>query len=195
MHNPPDDPLTDAERDAFAKMSREREPSEQLEQRVVLELRSRGILRPAHTGVVRVHRIGFAWPSLQVAAGFAVCVALFASGIAVGQWLGLRHTTEAMLQMHQQDAAQAAALVERTGNAYVTALGTLAQVSGNSTPQEAARAREAAQSVMHAAANEMVRLAPDDPLAVQILQGMDRAREKQAQANGQAANKRRLAWF
>jgi hypothetical protein len=39
-----------------------------------------------------------------------------------------------------------------------------------------ARARAAAQNVLHEAANEMVRLAPDDPVSAGILQGLDKAK-------------------
>jgi hypothetical protein len=192
MHNLPDDPLTAQERDAFAALAREREPSRMLEERVVAELRAHGYLGMARR---RERQFAFGWPPLAAAAGLAASLALFASGVAVGQWLGTRHTTEAMLQLHQQDAVQAASLVERTGSAYVSALGTLAQASGKASPQDVQHGKEAAQEVMQAAANAMVRLAPDDPIAVQILQGLDRQRAQQENANGQVASKRRLAWY
>jgi hypothetical protein len=192
MSNLPDDPLTAEERDAFSALSRERAPSRMLEERVVASLRDRGLLGAARR---HEHRFVFGWPPLAAAAALAVSLAIFATGVTVGQWLGTQQTTAAMLQLHRQDAMQAAALVERTGSAYVSALGTLAQASGNANPQELARGKEAAQQVMQAAANEMVRLAPDDPISAQILQGLARQRARQEDDNGQAASKRRLAWY
>ena len=186
MHDRDDEELTAAEREAFEALPREAMPGRLLEERVVSELRGRGLL-----GARRARRPF--WGRLQIGAAAAAAIALFASGLAVGQWLGARHTANAMLAIQRQDEAHAAAAVQRTGSAYLSALGALAQASASSDPQEVARAREAAQSVLHEAANEMVRLAPDDPVSAQILKGLERARVQAAPAS--TDGKQRLVWF
>ncbi len=185
MHDRGDEDLTAAEREAFEALPREAMPSRLLEERVVSELRARGLL-----GVARARRL---WGRLPIAAAAAAGLALFASGLALGQWLGARHTAGAMLALQRQDAASTAAAVQRTGSAYLSALGALAQASASSDPQEVARARAAAQQVLHEAANEMVRLAPDDPVSAQILQGLERARIEAASTRPDG--RQRLVWF
>ena len=186
MHDRDDEDLSAAEREAFEALRREAMPGRLLEERVVTELRARG-----HLGARRARLAG--WRLLPIGAAAAAAVALFASGLAVGQWLGARHTANAMLALQRQDAANTAAAVQRTGSAYLSALGALAQASASADPNEVARARETAQSVLHQAANEMVRLAPDDPVSAQILQGLDRARIQSAATRPDG--KQRLVWF
>lgn len=188
MHDRDDHELTASEREAFDALPREAMPSRVLEERIVSALRARGDLgtRPA-----RGH--AWDWGRLPLAAAAAAGIALFACGLALGQWLGARHTAEAMLALQRQDAASAAAAVQRTGTAYLSALGALAQASASSDPQEVARAREAAQNVLHEAANEMVRMAPDDPVSAEILQGFERAKVQAQPAS--AGGKQRLVWF
>lgn len=181
-----DDELTVDEREAFAALPREQMPSRLLEERVVADLRERGYLGARH--VTR-----FGWGRLQIGAAAAAALALFASGLAVGQWIGARHTANAMLALQRQDAANAASAVQRTGSAYLSALGALAQASASADPQEVARARQAAQSVLQQAANEYVRMAPDDPMSAQILQGFDRARIESASTRPEG--KQRVVWF
>jgi hypothetical protein len=186
MHDRDDEGLSAAERQAYEALPREAMPGRLLEDRVVTELRARGLL-----GARRIHHAD-RW-HLRYAAAAAAAVALFASGLAVGQWIGVRHTADAMLALQRQDAANTAAAVQRTGSAYLSALGALAQASASADPKEVARARETAQSVLHQAANEMVRLAPDDPVSAQILQGLDRARIQSAATRPDG--KQRVVWF
>ena len=69
--------LTAAERAAFAALPRERTPSDLLEERVVSELRNRGMLsRTSH----RARRFGAAWR-------IAAAIALFAGGVATGRFV------------------------------------------------------------------------------------------------------------
>jgi hypothetical protein len=185
MHDRDDDDLSVAEREAFEALPREAMPGRLLEERVVADLRARGLL-----GTRRVHHGG--WGLIQLGAA-AAAVALFACGLAVGQWLGARHTANAMLALQRQDAASSTAAVQRTGSAYLLALGALAQVAASGDPNEVARARQAAQSVLHEAANEMVRLAPDDPVSAQILKGLDRARIQSASTKPDG--NQRVVWF
>lgn len=187
MYDRDDQELTAAEEQAYAALREERMPGRLLEERVVAELRARGVLGRR----VSARRT---WWRPQVAAAMAASFALFASGLAVGQWIGSRHTAEAMLQLQRQDAAATAAAVQRTGQAYLSALGALAQASASADPAEVARAREAAQTVLHQAADEMVRLDPNDPLSAQILKGLEQSRIESA-ATRPDKQKQHLAWF
>src|SRR5437867_11488495 len=118
MHDQADEDLTASERRALEDLRREAMPSRLLEERVVAELRARGLL-----GTRVRQRM---WARLQIGAVAAAGLALFASGLAVGQWLGARHTASAMLAVQSRDAASTAAAVQRTGSAYLSALGALA---------------------------------------------------------------------
>src|SRR5258708_600353 len=139
MHDRSDEDLSATEREAFEALPREVMPSRLLEERVVSELRAHGYL-----GVRHARHAG--WGGMRITAAAAAAVALFASGLAVGQMLGARHTANAMLALQRQDAANAAAAVQRTGSAYLSALGALAQASASADPHEVALAHQAAQS-------------------------------------------------
>jgi hypothetical protein len=133
-------------------------------------------------------------PPLGWFAAAAACFVLFAGGFVLGAWIESRHTTQVVLDMHQKDAAEAAAMVQRTGSAYVAALSTLASFAEKSHPQELEPAREAAVSAFHAAANQVVRLVPEEPVAVNILQGMARAARGDSLQTAYA-EPRRTVWF
>jgi hypothetical protein len=161
-------------------LSREHEPNRMLEERTVTALRTRGILQPR-----RQTRINSGW----LAGSIAASLALFASGVVFGQWLGTRHTAEVVSAVQQNDALQAAAQVQRAGSEYVSALQAMAKFTDPTNPQ-VAPGREVALTALYAAANEMVRLAPNDPVAAEILRGFQRAKQQQ-NANPQ----RRIVWF
>lgn len=160
-------------------------PSALLEERTVRELRSRGLLR-------RQRWIPASWLVGSVAAS----IAFFATGVAVGQWVGTRNTVNAVVDIAQNsNPAAAAAQVQQTGTAYVQALEALVN-SANQTqgqPQNA-QAREVALTALHAAANEVVRLAPNDPVATKILQGIEQAR-RQSQSREERDSGRKIVWF
>jgi len=182
-----DDELTPEERAAMEALPRERPPDRALEGRIVRALRAQGLLeRPA--------TLRLTLPPMGWLAAAAASVMLFAGGFALGAWLESRHTTQVVLDMHQRDAAEAAALVQRTGSAYVSALSTLATFAEKARPQEMGPAREAAVNALHAAASQMVRLVPEEPVAVNILQGMARASRSDSLEAG-AGEPRRVVWF
>src|SRR5262245_7400637 len=162
-------------------LPREHEPSRMLEERTVSALRTRGILQTR-----RQNRITSGW----LAGSIAASIALFAPGVVVGQWLGTRHTAEVVSAVQQNDALQAAAQVQRAGSEYVSALQAMAKFTDPTNPQIAPQGREVALTALYAAANEVVRLAPNDPVAVEILRGFQRARQQQ-DTNPQ----RRIVWF
>ena len=180
-----DEDLTDREREALESLPRERAPRKALEERVVAELRREGLL---HAPAPLRLPLTPAWIGTAVAAS----VALFVGGFTLGGWIESRHTTSMLVQMHEHEAANASAAaadVQRTGSAYVAALATLAAFADTSHSQGVVQGREVAVNAMHAAANQMVRLAPEDPLAVRILQGLDHS------AHRDSADARRTMWF
>jgi hypothetical protein len=160
-------------------------PSALLEERTVKELRNRGLLRRAR---------GF--PVSWMMGSVAASVALFAMGVAVGQWVGTRNTINTVAEIASAGSpAAAAAQVQQTGTAYVQALEALVN-SANQTQgqQPSSQAREVALTALHAAANEVVRLAPNDPVVAKILQGIEQSR-RQAQPLDERDAGRKIVWF
>ncbi len=159
--------LTPAEREAFDSLPREQMPSRILEERTVRALKKQGIIRsrPVLTGA------RLPW----LAAGIAAALALFVSGLAVGQAMGVRQTADALAGVYTRPADLAAARVQSTGSAHREALAALVTATGGAEPQEVQQAREVALAAFWAAANEIVRLAPDDPVALRILQEAERS--------------------
>ncbi|HET9441419.1 MAG TPA: hypothetical protein VFO52_14680 [Longimicrobiales bacterium] len=155
-------------------------PSAMLEERTVRELRNRGLLRRRR------------WlPTSWLVGSVAASLALFASGVAVGQWMGTRTVAE----LAQSNSSSAAAQVQETGTAYVRALEALVSAANQTQgAQQSAQAREVALTALHAAANEVVRLAPNDPVATKILQGIEQAK-RQAPLNERDASGRQIVWF
>jgi len=171
--------LTDEERRALAGLARERDPGRLLEERTVRALREEGLLAPS--GAVEAVRgrderhSGPSW--WRAAAAVAAGIALFAGGLSVGQAMGARQTADALHTVFEGRDARLAARVQRAGSDYVASLVALSDTDG-SFGADSSQAMEVALTALWAAATEIVRLTPDDPLAARILQGFDaRARE------------------
>ncbi|MCP4573426.1 MAG: hypothetical protein GY838_13805 [bacterium] len=157
------DDLSPDERAAFASLPREELPPRDLEDLTVEALHQRGLLG----GVARPARRGWRLSTGGLAlAATAACAAVIGA-FALGQDLGSRQTRTAMLAMHEQDAS-----VQQAGAAYVAALSELAHQS-DGLPR--ADERAAAMNNLYQVADQMVRLAPDDPLAARILQAFEQA--------------------
>jgi hypothetical protein len=158
-------------------------PSAVLEERTVRELRKRGVLKKKRS-----------LPAAWLVGSVAASLALFATGVAVGQYLGTRNTVTAIAKVQHTDPANAAAQVQRTGTAYVQALETLVNAAHqNQNGQVNPQAREVALTALHEAANEVVRLAPNDPVVAKILQGIEQERKQGQPRNGRA--QRQIVWF
>jgi len=182
-----EDDLTPEERAAFAALPRERDPGEMLEERTFRALRARGLIgRPERHGIV----MSPAW----LTAAAAALVAVFTFGFALGQWLESRENSKTLVELRRQDAAQAAAVVQQTGSAYVAALSALTRASRSSNAQDVAQGREVAATILHAAANEMTRLSPNDPLTEQILRGLQHVAGRDSVTGGAVAT-RQVQWF
>ena len=167
----------------LSELPRDGMPSALLEERTVKELRSRGVLRRQR------------WlPTSWVVGSIAASIALFATGVLVGQYLGTRSTLDTVATITQNNPAAAAAHVQETGTAYVQALEALVNSANSQQQTNSAQAREVALTALHAAANEVVRLAPNDPVATKILQGIEQAK-RQAQPREQRDAGRNIVWF
>ena len=178
------DELTPEEREGYARLPRERMPSRILEERTVRALKERGLIRSHPGGWGRVRP----W---MAATAVAASLALFASGVAVGQGMGARQTASALAAIYPDEAARAAATVQSTGTAHRTALAALVEATRSAQPEEMERAREVALASFWASAAEIVRLAPDDPLAARILQELERAQH----AGAGAEATRNVVWY
>ena len=183
------------ERAAFESLPREREPGRMLEERTVKALRDEGLIgTPGLSGGPMDERPvagtgGRPW--WKSAAAIAAGIALFAGGLSVGQVLGARQTADAFQTVFEEGDALLASQVQRAGSDYVAALAALAESEGGAAA-DTGQALEVALTALWAAANEIVRLAPDDPLTARILQGF----EAQAQESGDyGANSQLLVEF
>lgn len=186
------DELTPHERALLAALPREREPSRLLEERTVRALREHGAIRSeAAARPARAFRFHAGWLSGAVAAG----IALFVGGLATGEYLGQRNANDLAIHLHRQDQEQAALVVQQTGSAYVGALSRLAQLSDTSRGAQGAQGREVASQVLRAAADEVVRMNPNDPVASGILAAFDRARTRRAAVRGDTTAKQSVVWF
>lgn len=175
--------LTVEEREAIDALPRERDPGQLLEERTVRALRQEGLLAvdpgPGSIGSPRdAEADGRSWwrPAAAIAAG----IALFAGGLSVGQTLGARQTADAFHTVFEDSDARLASQVQRAGSDYVAALAALSE-AGEPTAADSGQALEVALTALWAAANEIVRLAPDDPLAARILQGFQARAEHAAE--------------
>jgi len=187
MSSLPEEEMTPELKDALAALPREREPSQLLEERTVRALRGQGLLevpaKPARA---------FRFPASWMAGAAAACVALFTSGLAVGQWMGERRV---ITVVHDATNAQQAALqVQQAGSAYVASLTQLQQATDSASPAQKELARQVAVRALRAAANELVQLAPDDPVASGILAGLDRADAARARPDS-AVRKPEVVWY
>ena len=175
--------LTAPERDALAALPRERDPGQLLEERTVRALREGGLLASPAGSSGRASPASGAddrpRPWWRSAAAIAAGIALFAGGLSLGQVLGARQTVDAFQTVFEEGDALLAARVQKTGSDYVAALAALSEADGSAVP-DTSQALEVALTALWAAANQIVLLAPDDPLAARILQGF----EAKAQESG-----------
>jgi hypothetical protein len=161
---------------ALDGLPREREPGRMLEERTVKALREEGLIAGAQP-VARIdvrHR-----PWWRSAAAIAAGIALFAGGLSVGQMLGVRQTADAFQTVFEDGDVLLAAQVQRAGSDYVAALAALSAADGGAVA-DTSQALEVALTALWAAANEIVRLAPDDPVTARILQGFEAKAQESA---------------
>ena len=189
----PTDPnkLSLAEQGALDGLPREREPSLMLEERTVRALRNEGLFRPVRGRGINPHG-PFCW----LAAGIAAALVLFTSGVVVGQWMGTRSTVQAIVAVEEANAREVAALVQQTGSQYAAALAALSQVPASSSDSNwVAQGREVALTALYTVADQMVQVAPDDPLVARILQAMEGEGEQRPAGEESGTPVRQVVWF
>ena len=185
----PQDELSDAERRAFAALPREMAPPPPLEERTVMLLRQRGHLPIPLTPYVRSQ--AGRRPSWWVAVAAAAAIAIFFSGIAVGQFVTMRSNVE-MVNATARTAQEAAQRVQLTGDLYVAALASLSRLSDSASVQDREQARQAAMQALGAAAEQLAHIAPEDPLAAAVLRGLN---QRNRSVTGSDAPSRSVIWY
>jgi len=208
--------LTPEEKMAFESLPREAEPSEILEERVVRSLREEGLLgggRKIPAGDPISHRPGppsraggrGIWIRPWMLAGsIAASLVLFASGVVLGQWMGVESTSQAFMAVREQDATQLALRIQEAGSAYVSALAALGELqaagSGSERSEEVnprggsefQQGREVAVGALYGAAYELARLNPDDADVLRVLRILE---ERRAREEGRLGDERNMVWF
>jgi len=151
----------DRELDArLARAPRQAEPARDLWPEVALAMGSSGPARPT----------GARWRVPRTPLRIAAALAVFASGVLVGQRWGEPAPPPAPAP---EGSLAAAAEVQRAGTEYVTALARLGETSGEGERDQGV---EAGLSALQGAAYELVRLRPDDPQTGRILYTVSEAR-------------------
>lgn len=197
--------LTPEEEMAFRRLPRELEPSRMLEERIVKGLREEGILGHGVSMPSEGRWPGRRWGWLgprMAAASVAASLVLFASGVAFGHWMGARSTTQAFIQVREQDAGQLALRIQEAGSAYVSALAALSELEAPGGEEDAAggsQARldleqgwEVAMGALYGAANELARMSPEDADVLRVMQILE---ERRARESGWGGDSRTVVWF
>jgi len=198
--------LTPEEEMAFQNLPREAHPSNFLEERIVRSLREEGVLRKGGDGVslTSPQRQGIWFRPWMAAAAVAASLALFTSGIFLGQTLGTRTTAQLFLAVREQDATQLAMTIQKAGSQYVAALAALSElrVSGSGSGGEEGssgfsasdlqQGREVALGALYGAAYELARMSPDDGDVLRVLQILNERRDREG---GYSPTARNLVWF
>jgi hypothetical protein len=154
--------MTPEEKMAMEALKRDRTPSAALEERVVAALRARGLLRPSRRRVIELT----AW---RIATAAAAAVVLLLCGFALGEWAGAhRSSVESYIALDMGDS-HAAAMLQRAGSAYVSALQQFAALPDSIDGAQTVQGREVALVTLCAAADEAAQLVPRDELARQLL--------------------------
>ena len=185
-----DDELSSGERRAFEALPRELAPAPSLEERTVALLRQRGQLpiplqSAGRTADARTRRVWW------ISGAAAAAIAIFASGVAVGQILGMNGAAAIATITAKSSADVAAAQVRRTGDLYVAALASFNRLRDTSDVRGREQARQFALAALGAAAEEVAHIAPDDPLAAAVLRGLNqRNRDQQPPASS-----RTVVWY
>jgi hypothetical protein len=137
-------------------------------------------------------------------AAVAACLALFTSGIFLGQTLGTRSTAQAFLAVREQDATQLAMTIQEAGSQYVSALAALSEIrtlGGDGAPGETGpvftaadlqQGKEVAMGALYGAAYELARMNPDDMDVLGILRILEERRNREA---GVPEGARNVVWF
>jgi len=172
------DNLSPDERRELAALPREHVASAALEERIIAALRDARVFGRRQASLGRYRRLRRSWTAV---AACAASLAIFASGILVGrrsahaeQVSATPTATRDVVRPGTTDSMQLAHEVQRAGSEYVSLLERLPSRSpADSTSSQAAQlGREAARSTLHAAARQLARVSPNDPVAMLLVEGL-----------------------
>jgi hypothetical protein len=175
---------TPAEREALEALPPERPPDPLLEERVVQELISRGLLTP------RERRSDVA--AWRLAAAAALAAVLLLAGFLVGRWTTDRPAPIADPPAVPAERLALAASLQRAGSAYVAALDELASSQEAPDSEAMRQGREVALTTLYGAAGEVSRLVPKEQMAGQLLRALDVPAQD---GSSSASPPERLVWF
>ncbi len=191
MFDDPRDEWSPAERRAFDALPRETEPKADLEERTVALLRAHGQLPIPIAEGRAIARGPKSRRPLWIGVAVAASLAIFASGMAVGQLTATRSLVTITQATRDITAAQAADHIQQAGRLYIQSLASLNQLPDSGNPEARDRARRVALSMLGLAAQEVAHIAPDDPLAAAVLRGLDQRGKEQRPA----PPSRTVVWF
>jgi len=169
--------LSPDERRELAALPREHVASAALEERIVSALREARAFGPRAMMIGQSARRRRGWTT---AAACAASVAIFLSGMLVGRRSAHAEQVTVPSQQAREagrrgaDSMQLAHEVQRAGSEYVQLLERLPSRSPvDSAPSQAVLlGREAARSTLHAAARQLARVSPNDPVAMLLVEGL-----------------------
>jgi hypothetical protein len=169
--------LSPDERRELAALPREHVASAALEERIVSALRGARLLGNRAASIRQSVRRRRGWITF---AAFAASLVIFASGILVGRRSADAEQVTASSQQRElnrsgtADSMQFAHEVQRAGSEYVSLLEQLPSRSpADEAPSRAEQlGREAARSTLHAAARQLARVSPNDPVAMLLVEGL-----------------------
>jgi len=194
------DDLTPAERDALAALPREASPGDLLEERTVRALRAEGLL-----GARR--RRGWLLTPARAAMAAAAVLALALGGYALGRQAGAAAGAGDVASgvpgganggalggaVNGSAPLTTAADVQRAGSAYIAALARLPGAAAGPDSAAALQGREVAIATLLGAAQLLMRMEPDQPLARDLLAGLDPSHSARSDTTGAA--RRDIVWF
>ena len=168
-------------------LPRARWPHPALEERTVAALKERGLIMSGSRA-----RTGARGPWRYMVAAAAALV-FFAGGVLVGQQLeaSVIEGTDRVAAT-QSESTNGVVEVQRRTDALVLTLTSLMDAA-RSDPLMAADLRAAAVSGLHAVAGEVVRIAPDEPVATEIVRGFDTTFRTASADDGVAVS--HVLWF
>ena len=170
--------LSPDERRELAALPREHVASAALEERIVGALREARAFGPRALTIRQSARRHRGWTTV---AACAASMVIFMSGILVGRRSAHAEQVTVSPQQSREavrprgaDSMQLAHEVQRAGSEYVQLLERLPSRSPvDSAPSQAVLlGREAARSTLHAAARQLARVSPNDPVAMLLVEGL-----------------------
>lgn len=194
MRDDRNDDLTPAERAAFAALPREAGPADPLEERTVRALRAEGLLGGRY-------RRGWLLTPVRAAMAAAAVVALTVGSFALGQRAGAAgrpaggtlSSGPAPVRGSGQLPFATAADVQSAGSAYISALARLPGAASGADSAATVQSREVAIATLLGAAQLLMKMHPDQPLARDLLASLDPPRSAQPDTSGVA--RRDIVWF